>query len=138
MNTQVGHTDRPDAVRQKAAGYLALFTSTGTLICCALPSAIAALAGGAAVASLVSTLPWLVEISRYKDWIFLAAALMILVSGILVYRPKSKVACSLTGGRGCEIAGRWTKGMFWISASIFAFGAFFAYALVPILRLLDA
>ena len=128
---------KDQSFKQKLASFLALFTSTGTLLCCALPSAIAALAGGAAVASFVSTFPWLVSISQHKEWIFLPAGLMIVLSGLLVYRPKGKVACSLTGGQGCEVAGRFTKAMFWMSAGIFTVGLFFAYALVPALRLLE-
>lgn len=129
---------RPDqTAQQKLASYLALFTSAGTLLCCALPSVIAMVAGGAAVASFVSTFPWLVSLSRHKEWIFLAAGLMIVFSGLLVYRPKGRVACSVTGGQGCAVAGRLTKTLFWVSAGIFAAGVFFAYALVPLLRFLE-
>jgi hypothetical protein len=123
---------------QKVSSFLALFTSTGTLLCCALPAALAAIAGGAAVTSLVSTFPWLVPLSANKGWIFLGSGLMILLSGILVYRPKGQLACSITGGEGCEVAGRFTKVMFWTSASIYAVGGFFAYLSVPLLRLLDS
>lgn len=122
---------------QKLSSYLALFTSTGTLLCCALPSALAAFAGGAAVASFVSTLPWLVPLSQNKEWIFLGAGLMIILSGFLTYRPKGTVACSVTGGKGCEVAGRFTKVMFWTSAGIYAVGAFFAYGLLPLILLLE-
>ena len=123
--------------KQKLASYLALFTSTGTLLCCALPSAIAVVAGGAAVTSFISTFPWLVPLSQQKEWIFLASGLMIVLSGVLIYRPKGRLACTITGGQGCEVAGRFTKVMFWMSAGIFAVGMFFAYALVPLLRLLE-
>ncbi|MFQ5569610.1 MAG: hypothetical protein ACE5G0_08035 [Rhodothermales bacterium] len=133
---QEGST-HPDRSKQKLASFLALFTSTGTLLCCALPSALAAVAGGAAVASFVSTFPWLVSLSQYKEWLFLSAGLMIALSGLLVYRPKGKVACRLTGSEGCEVAGRFTRVMFWSSAVIFTVGAFFAYALVPLLRLIE-
>ena len=122
---------------QKLSSYLALFTSTGTLICCALPAALAAVAGGAAVASLVSTLPWLVPLSANKEWIFLGAGLMLLLSGMLIYRPKGKVACTLAGGEGCAVAGRFTKVMLLTSVTIYAVGAFFAYAIVPLLRLFE-
>lgn len=123
--------------KQKLASYLALFTSTGTLLCCALPSAIAVVAGGAAVTSFISTFPWLVPLSQQKEWIFLASGLMIVLSGVLIYRPKGRLACTITGGQGCEVAGRFTKVMFWMSGGIFAVGVFFAYALVPLLRLLE-
>lgn len=123
--------------RQTFAGYLALFTSTGTLVCCALPSAIAALAGGGAVASLVSTFPWMVSLSRQKEWIFLAAGIMIVVSGILTLRPRGKIACSLTGGRGCQTAGRLTRIISWTSVLVFVVGALFAFGLLPILMQFD-
>lgn len=120
--------------QSKIASFLALFTSTGTLLCCALPSAIAAIAGGSAVVSFVSTFPWLVSLSRHKEWIFLIAGVMILLSGVLTYRPKGKIACSVTGGEGCAVAGWFTKAMFWMSACIYAVGVFFAYALLPIIK----
>jgi hypothetical protein len=122
--------------KQKASSFFALFTSTGTLICCALPAALAAFAGGAAVTSMISTFPWMVPLSANKGWIFLGSGIMLLISGILVYRPKGKVACSITGGEGCEVAGRFTKIMFWSSVIIYSTGTFFAYALVPMLRFL--
>jgi len=124
-------------IKQKTVSFLALFSSTGTLFCCALPSAIAAMAGGTAVASFVSTFPWLIPLSANKGWLFLASGLMIVFSGILVFRPKGKVACSITGGEGCAVAGRLTKMMVWISVGIFSVGAFFAYAIVPLLRILE-
>lgn len=122
--------------KQKASSFFALFTSTGTLICCALPAAVAAFAGGAAVTSMVSTFPWMVTLSAQKEWIFLGAAVMLAISGVLIYWPKGRIACSVTGGEGCEVAGRFTKTMFWASVTIFLTGAFFAYALLPVMQLL--
>jgi hypothetical protein len=122
--------------QQKVSSFLALFTSTGTLICCALPAAVAGIAGGAAVTSMISTFPWLVPLSAHKEWIFLGAGIMLTISGILIYRPKGKVACSITGGEGCEVAGKFTRITFWSSIIIFLTGAFFAYGLYPLQRML--
>ncbi len=116
---------------------MALFASTGTLVCCALPATIAAFAGGAAVASFVSTFPWVIPLSANKGWIFLGSGLMILFSALLVFRPKGRVACSITGGEGCKAAGRFTKTMLGISAVIYSVGVFSAYTLVPVLRFID-
>ena len=124
--------------RQKLSGFFALFTSTGTLFCCALPAAISTVAGGAAVGSFVSVFPWLIPLSRHKGWLFLASGVLIIVSGVFTLRPQGKLACSITGGGGCEVAGRFTKGMFWSSAGVYMVGVFFAYAIVPILRFLEA
>ena len=122
--------------QQKISSFFTLFTSTGTLLCCALPAAVAAFTGGAAVTSMISNFPWLVPLSANKGWIFLGSGIMLVLSGILIYRPQGKMACSVTGGAGCEVAGRFTKIMFWSSVSIFSIGAFFAYAIVPVFRFL--
>ncbi|MCS4178620.1 di/tricarboxylate transporter [Salinibacter ruber] len=130
--------DTPDTWRQRTANFLALFTSTGTLICCALPSALAAVAGGSAVVSLVSAVPWLVPLSQNKEWIFAGAGLMIALSAFLTFRPKGKVACTIAGGEGCAVAGRFQKVMFWISAGIYGIGVFFAYGLLPVMTFFGA
>ena len=123
--------------QQSISSFLALFTSTGTLICCALPALVVAIAGGSAMVSLLSTFPWLVTLSAYSGWIFLIAGLMILFSGFLILKPKGKVACSITGGKGCQAAGRFHKIMFWVSVVIYVVGLFAAYGLLPLLQLID-
>jgi len=130
-----------DRDRKNARGLLSilsLFTSMGTLLCCALPAAVATVAGGSAVIAMTSTMPWLIPLSRHKDWIFLAAITLLVLHGILLFWPKGTVACSIDSSEGCAVAGRYTKIMFQISAGIVAIGAFFAYALVPVLRLLES
>lgn len=124
--------------KKRSIGFLALFASSGTLLCCALPAAVALIAGGAAVGSLVAAFPWLRPLSRHKDWIFLVAGLLLVLDGLLVFRPKGKPACTITGGQDCEVVGRFAKVLFSISAAMFGIGAFFAYAIVPILRWLES
>ena len=124
-------------MKEKIMSFFSLFGSTTTLLCCALPATLSIIAGGAAVGSLISVFPWLIPISKHHNWIFLVAGILLLINGIFVLRPKGKVACSITGGKGCEGAGPFTKSMFWSSVGIYGVGAFFAYAIVPILRLLE-
>lgn len=119
-------------MKQGIANFFSLFTSTGTLICCALPSLLVALGAGAAVASLIGAAPWLVTLSRHKEWLFLFAGLMIALNFILVYRPRSKTACTVGGGSACEEAGRFNKVVLWIAAGIYALGIFAAYLLLPL------
>jgi len=120
-------------LRRKVLSFLALFTSTGTLLCCALPALIAAVAGGSAVVSLITAFPWLVPLSRYKLLIFLLAGVLLIVNAYLIYRPRSKVACSIAG-EGCETANSFSRFMFWVSLIIYSVGFFFAYLAVPLLR----
>src|SRR5690625_6977097 len=86
--------------QQSAGSFLALFTSTGTLICCALPALVVAIAGGSAMVSLLSTFPWLATLSAYSGWIFIIAGIMILFSGILIIHPRSEEHTSELQSRG--------------------------------------
>lgn len=123
--------------KEKIISFFALFGSTSTLLCCALPAALAAVAGGAAVTTMLSTFPWLIPLSRHKEWIFLITGFLIVFNGVLVFRPKGKIACSITGGKGCDVAGAFQKFMLWASLAIYSVGAFVAYGLVPLLHLLE-
>lgn len=124
-------------MKRKLGAFFALFTSTGTLFCCALPAAIAAVAGGAAVGTFVSAFPWVIPLSRYKGWLFLLAGALIVLNGFFILRPKEQVVCAVTGGDGCEVVSGFTKFMFWSATGVYVVGAFFAYAAVPILQLLE-
>lgn len=121
----------------KIVSFFSLFTSTGTLLCCALPAALAALAGGAAISAYVSTFPWVIPLSHHKGWIFLIAGLLIILNGILTLRPQGAFACAITGGKGCEVAGSFSKSMFWIAAVVYAVGVFMTYGIVPLLEFLE-
>lgn len=125
-------------MRQWLANVLSLFTSTGTLICCALPSLLVAIGAGAAVATMIETIPWLVGLSRYKEWLFAGAGLLIALNFVIIYWPRSTVACAVGGGKACEQARRANKVILWISASIYLVGLFAAYLLLPLQLLLDS
>lgn len=109
----------------------------GTLLCCALPATLALLAGGAAVGSLMSSFPWIIAISQHKTLLFVGSGILLGISGILTLRPQSSLACAVTGGKGCEVAGNFSRVMFWVSIAIYGIGVFSAFALEPLLRLSD-
>jgi mercuric ion transport protein len=121
-------------MKDKALSLFTLFTSSGTLLCCVLPAVVATIAGGAAVSSMLSVFPFLIPLSMYKEWIFGVATILISINGYMVFKPNQEVACDVDVGEdGCDITGRFNKRMFYISSTVLALGAFFAYALVPIL-----
>lgn len=119
--------------------YLSLFTSLGTLLCCALPSLLVLFGLGATVASFLAAAPWLVTLSHHKEWVFVTAGLLIAVSFVYVYRvaPRLKAhggTCYLKHGQTpCDTATRISRIALWISAAIYAIGFFTAYVLGPIL-----
>lgn len=65
------------------------------------------------------------------------AGIMILFSGVLILKPKGKAACRITGGKGCQVAGRFQKGMFWATVVIYSIGLYAAYGLMPFLQLFE-
>ena len=118
--------------------YLSLFSSLGTLLCCALPSLLVLFGLGATVASALSAAPWLVTLSRHKNWTFAVAGILI-AANILYTRtiaPRIKTACEL-GDTACARAARLNRVLLWISAGIYAIGFVVAYLLGPFLVWLD-
>lgn len=72
-------------------GYVSLFTSVGTLLCCALPSLLVLLGLGATVGAVLSSAPWLVTLSRHKQWVFLVSGLLIAGNFVYLYKLAPKL-----------------------------------------------
>ena len=53
--------------KQAFFSILSLFTSIGTLLCCALPALLVTLGMGAVLAGFISMSPWITNISNYKN-----------------------------------------------------------------------
>jgi mercuric ion transport protein len=118
--------------------YLSLFTSFGTLLCCALPSLFVLFGLGATVASLLSAAPWLVYLSRHKNWVFVISGLLIGGNFVYLYRiaPQLQLkrgACSPDDPAACETASRFSRVVLWTSGILYLIGCFTAYVLGPLL-----
>lgn len=113
---------------------LTLFTSFGTLICCALPALLVTLGLGAVVASTVSAFPGLVWLSQHKDGVFVFAAVMLTISGVLRYRDRY-AACPADPekAKACMSLRKTSKIIYFVSLAIFFIGVFFAYIAPKIL-----
>lgn len=73
----------------QAASWMALFFSSGTLICCALPALLVVLGAGAALSTLIAWIPQLVWFSEHKTTVFAAAVVMVIASGLLQWRSRN-------------------------------------------------
>src|SRR5579871_4828465 len=105
--TEVASTTRR---RSGVLGYLSLFTSLGTLLCCALPSLLVLFGLGTTVATILSIAPWLVTLSRHKIWVFATSGVLIIGNFVYVYfvAPKlkeSRPTCSADDA-SCQAATR--------------------------------
>ena len=133
---------RPVRDRGGLMSYLSLFTSFGTLLCCALPSLLVLLGLGATVAAVLADVPWLVAMSHHKQWVFLVAGLLIFGNLLYVYGVAPRLqarsgACDPNDPGACQTASRLSRVVLWSSAVLYSIGCFTAYALGPILSRFD-
>jgi mercuric ion transport protein len=123
--------------------FLSLFTSLGTLLCCALPSLLVLFGLGATVATVLSEVPWLVALSHHKHWVFMAAGLLIGGNFVYIYviAPRMQMrrgACDPNDSAACQTASRFSRIVLWCSAGLYLVGGFTAYILGPLLVWFDS
>ncbi len=124
--------------RPRLFGFLSLFTSFGTLLCCALPSLLVLSGLGATVASFLSAAPWLVTLSHHKAWVFSGSGALIATNFAYVYAigPSLRTRlepCAPGDPSPCASADRVSRAALWASAVIYLIGFFTAYILGPLL-----
>ena len=118
----------PNLVKTKHLSYLSLFTSGGTLICCALPALLVGLGAGAVMVSLVSSVPQIVWFSEHKLGVFIFAGVMLSISGFLQWRarslpcPSDKVLAEL-----CNKTRVNSLRVYYFSVTVFLIGGFMAF-----------
>jgi mercuric ion transport protein len=130
-------------LRSGVLSYLSLFTSLGTLLCCALPSLLVLFGLGATVASVLSEAPWLVTMSHHKHWVFIVAGLLISSNFVYVYMVAPKLqlrngACDPNDAAACQTASRFSRIVLWCSAVLYMVGCFTAFILGPLLVRFDS
>lgn len=109
-----------------------LFTTTGTLVCCAIPIIFVTLGLGATVAAMTSAFPFLIVLSQHKIWVFAFSGLMLAMSGWLMYRPGRACPTDPELGKACGTAHKWNKRIYWSSVVIWCIGFTAAYILLPV------
>jgi hypothetical protein len=110
--------------------WLSVFTSSSTLVCCALPALMVAIGAGAALSGLVSAVPQLVWLSEHKFPLFAGAGVLIAVAGALQWRARQALACPPDPAlaENCETTRDISIVVWWVSVAIYLLGAFFAFA----------
>jgi uncharacterized iron-regulated membrane protein len=110
---------------------LTLFSSFGTLFCCALPALLVSIGAGAVMASLVSAVPQVVWISEHKIPLFIFAGLMLFLSGISTYwNRRAPCPADPNQARSCRRVRRVSLAVFLVSMAIYATGFYFAFLAV--------
>jgi len=112
----------------KLFDYLTLFSSTTTLICCALPAMLVMLGAGGVMAMLVANVPGMVWVSTQKTLFFSIAGSLLLLGGWLQWRARS-LPCPIEPAlaNACMRTRKTSLIVYLISLSIYLIGAFFAF-----------
>ena len=93
--------------------------------CCALPIALIALGAGGAVASLASSMPWLVTLSEDK------AATFSVTAAVLAYawwQVRVAAQCDIADAKRVRLQ----RAVLWTSSGVFVLSVFAAYAALPL------
>ena len=128
-------------IKQQIVQIVSLFFSFSTLLCCALPALLGFIGFGAAFASILSVFPFLITLSKIKDWLFAFGFLFLFINAYFVFF-KEKVVCQITisgthqDHSACDIAGHWNKIFFWLSTAMLIFGFFMAYFALSLFKYL--
>ena len=136
IGEQMKHEPAP-VITHRRWGWLVLFTSSATLLCCALPIVLVMLGLGAVSASLFSSLPFLVTLANYKLLIFLASAVLLGLSGWALFRANRVCPTGPELARQCNKVHRFNKTVWALSILIWLIGFVAAYLALPIMSILE-
>ena len=121
---------KPISTKNLIVPSLSLFTSLGTLLCCAMPSLFVALGAGAVLAGLISNMPFLVVLSKYKTSLFIISALLIIVSGFLIWHTRNAPCpADPLKARACKRLRVASLVIYYFSIFIYFLGFFFAFVI---------
>ena len=113
---------------------LSLFTSLGTLVCCALPALLVTLGMGASLASLIGFFPWITLISEFKLTIFTVSGSLIALALFFQWNTKY-LPCPADPKKAklCQNLKKISWILLFISLVFYLVGFFFAFIAVYIL-----
>jgi len=108
--------------------FVTLLTSSGTLLCCALPALLVTLGAGAALAGLVTAVPQLIWLSEHKVGLFIVAGVLLLLSGLaLWFQRNAPCPADPVLGRYCDKLRRVSRWVYYFAVACYLTGGFFAF-----------
>lgn len=113
-------------------GWLALFASFGTLLCCALPILLVALGFGAVVAAVTVQFPWVVTLAEQKLWLFGISGGILATCAWVIWTQRNSCPADPTLAARCQSAKRWNHRLFWAASIIWGIGFTSAFLLSPL------
>lgn len=125
--------EQPSLWQQTILPSLSLFTSLGTLLCCALPALLVTLGMGATLAGVVSTAPWMTAISEHKTAVFIVAGILIVFSAFMQWRARNAPCpADPLKAKACARLRKISWVILGFAAVVYLIGAFFAFVAVHV------
>ena len=122
---------KPISLRNLILPSLSLFTSLGTLVCCALPALFVALGAGAVLVGLLSNFPFLIILSKYKHILFLISGILIGLSGILIWKSRNAPCpADPLKAKTCALLRKISVFIYLFSIIVYLIGFFFAFLIL--------
>ncbi len=107
---------------------LTLFSSAGTLVCCALPALLVSIGAGGVLLGLTTNIPGLIWLSQHKITVFVLAGLMLAAGGLArILARNTSCPIDQTLAQSCGNTKRMSGYIYYISLGFYLIGAFFAF-----------
>ena len=121
-----------DTMQVSRWGWLALFASLGTLLCCALPILLVVMGFGAVVATVMYQFPWLVTLAEQESWMFGISVVILAVCAWVIWAQRESCPTDPALALRCKLVKRWNHRLFWGALTIWGIGFTSAFLLLPL------
>ena len=113
---------------KNALSYFTLFSSTGTLLCCALPALLVTIGAGGVMASIYANVPGYITFAQNKSLLFLLVAVLLLINGLILWLNRN-APCPVDATKAeiCMKSRKISRTIYFISLGIYCVGFFFSY-----------
>ena len=118
-------------------GWVSLFASTSTWICCALPILMVTVGAGATLAGITKQFPLLTVLGAHKNWMFTISGILLTTAAGVTWRPGQHCPTDPVLAQQCQRVRRWNKRILWISVIVWLIGFVAAYLALPVRMYLD-
>ena len=117
-------------IKERIPSFIALFASSSTLICCAIPALLVLLGAGAALANLVNFFPIFITLSKHKVYITIIALVTLGLTGYHNYKTYN-LPCPADPilGKKCLSMRKMSLYIYLLSVFVFIFATVFTYAI---------
>ena len=115
--------------RQFFLSTLSLFTSFGTLVCCALPALLVTVGMGASLISILGVFPWITVISEQKKIVFIISGIFLSLGFVYQYVNNISSSCPTdeNEARICKNLKKVNWIILFFSSILYIVGLFFAF-----------